>query len=253
MEMTKKNKFVAVAIVAALGLGGSIYGGSSLKAEKDRLADGTEVAAIQQEETPKSMTEIDIQSIAQEAVSKYQKLSNHNEIEVTLDNKKKEKYNLKEDKELRKWIIRNRIDSKMAGVNLAGETLVKDSVNSMKKRNDAFKFAREKYDVKINPADVKKYIEDQMEFYENDDSMGPFFTKLTDGLGISKKEFYFEWEYDNFLNNYTWEKLRPAFEEKYPKKSDEDIMDYQDRIIKAYNNELNAYSSAKGKAKSVKF
>lgn len=250
-----KKKIAGVIIATSLVLGGIVTSGViKANAEKDKLADGTEIAAVLHQENPKSVADMDIQEIASNAISKYEDISKKNKkIKVELSNDLVEDYDLVNDKELRKWIIRTKIDSSMAGVELSDQGILNDSVKSMKKRNLAFKFAKENYNVKVNTADVKKYILEEMEFYENDPNMGPFFTKLTSGLGIEKKEFYLEWEYDNFLNNFMWLQLRQKFEEKYPADLNENQMDYTNKLIKAYNNELNAFIDAKGKVKSVKW
>jgi len=246
-----KKKIAIFIIASSLILGGAVTGG--VKAEKDTMADGTEIAPVLTQEDPKSILDTDIENIAKNGIKKYEEISNKNkQIKVELTNGTTEEYDLISDKELRKWIIRTKIDSSMAGVELSETEVLNDSIKNMKKRNLTFKFAKENYNLKVNPGDVKKYISSEMEFYENDSKMEPFFTKLTSGLGIEKDEFYFEWEYDNFLNNFIWLQLRPKFEEKYPMKSNEDQMKYTDRLINAYNNELEAFIEKKGKVKTIK-
>lgn len=204
-------------------------------------------------EKPKTIFEGNIKNVARKALEAAEKIkfeNNNSILSVTSNDGTISTYNL-DNKEIQKWIVRNSIDLLNSGKDSPQDELLLKSVNSLIERQMYYKFAKNFYNVKFNPADIKKYITEQKEFFLNDENSGPFAKDLSDGLGITTDELFYDWEYDNFLKNYLWLQIKPQLEKENPIQEDELRQNYDNRLIEIFQKQLDDYFYG-SKAKIVK-
>lgn len=144
--------------------------------------------------------------------------------------------------ELEKWIFRLKIDNAMMGQQLNDESLIEKASESMHKRNVTLSFAEDVYGVEFDENEVGEMIKEEMEQANIEGEMDKTVALLTEELGITEKEFMYDWEYDNFLNVFAWREIRPFLEAKYPMKANEESLDYHERLLTEYDKEISEYA-----------
>lgn len=175
-----------------------------------------------------SIFEIDIYNIAKEAIKEY---------EYIINNMNSQTYK-KNNSDLRKWIIRTYIDSSLTGQPLKGEKLLKSAEENLGRRTSMPKFAKKNYGVTVNQNEVYDKINRTMSLIERD-GHSQFFKRLSEGLGLSLTEFYFEWEYDNFERQLIGEKVYPIIEQDLLKNAKiNSKRNLYDSIFQTFNNGL---------------
>ncbi|QHS21991.1 hypothetical protein GWK91_03100 [Virgibacillus sp. MSP4-1] len=189
--------------------------------------------------TIRSIFDVDTSKMVKNAINEYQKLqSNNPDFTVQLHNKTIDI----NDKKMRKWIIREYIDSSLiTGSPVTGSVLLQNAANSYTQRNAIFKYAREEFGVKVNRSDVRKHIDKQVEFIENNQKQKEFFTELANDLDLTKKQFFYKWEFDNFAEQVVAQKVYPILEKENPQKENESLNEYKQRLQDIFMKGLNEF------------
>lgn len=139
----------------------------------------------------------------------------------------------------KKWVKRAVMQAKIDNRTIANKDILDEAINAMKKRQAWFDTAKEIYGVTVTEAELNSYIDSQYEEFKD----LPVITQVTDGLGISKKEFFYNFESDNFKKNLIWNKLKPYLMDKYPiyESEKQNLLEYNNRLVTMFNIEVDNF------------
>jgi len=163
---------------------------------------------------------------------------NIKDIKVSLEEAKQKLIEIKTtNKKEKEWIIRITADSIMKDKKINNEEILNKAKAIIKERDAWSKIAQEKYGVNVTDEEINSYISSEKDNAKNNSDV----IKAAEGLNLSLDEFLYTFERDNFKRNLVWSRLRPMLEKQYPQKNNEDVIEYNNRLLHEYQKEVNNY------------
>ncbi|NDI35608.1 hypothetical protein [Chengkuizengella sediminis] len=141
---------------------------------------------------------------------------------------------------INKWIERIAINKVMSGKteDIKPEEILEDAISN------ALRYEVTLIMANLNNIDMSEglysYIEGTKEEMMSIDTAKKITDELVDGLGLEDvDELFFEYDVDHYTNNYIWLQLRPEYEKENPKENNETMVDYTNRILDLYHEDIN--------------
>ncbi|MFD2637900.1 hypothetical protein [Piscibacillus salipiscarius] len=200
------------------------------------FAPDDDVTALQEEPQVPRVTQ-DIDTLIQQAILNYEKIkSNHDTIRTDHDLVDVE------DAEVKNWIIHTHIQSAVIkNEDLKGVELVNRAMDYKHNNEAIIEWAKNEHGIEVKQSEIEGYIDTQIKYIENGKQAHPFFTKISEALDLTQKEYLYEWEYDRFTQNLVQDKLFNYYKENHQPLEDESLEEYEKRIILLMEEDLRQY------------
>jgi hypothetical protein len=143
------------------------------------------------------------------------------------------------DESLKKWVIRVNLDSKLRNKSLSDNEIMEQAISINTRREAWFELASQ-YGATVTDDELDAYI-DKIENQAKATDTIKMTNDIAEGLGYTLDEFFHNFDRDHYKRNLIWQKLRPTLEEKYPKYKDENNLEYNNRLVNAFNEEVAEY------------
>lgn len=141
------------------------------------------------------------------------------------------------DRELRKWIIRLEMISKIQNEKISDSELISTAKTAKERRTHFFNFVKHAYEINPTAEEVTVFIDKKA-------PNSPEAIKVAEGLKMSVKDMNYDYDADQYKQQLVWEKLLPVLKEKTPQNKNEKEDEYLSRIDSIFNEALDAYIEA---------